>query len=285
MKLFKLLSISVLAAGLLNSCLVDDDIPANIETTPYIVGFDQASATNSYFEDIGPVEVAYPVSLKGSPTGSNNTEDIVVSYSVDPTSTAIEGQEYDFVSNTGSLTIPANSNFALLPIYVNTGNLDPDAPTNLKINIATSTDNTTVSAQYQQLTITFVGCQSVLGGNYAVTGLRLPDNASFSMGTEPLTEVAANTFHTLTVGHWAAGSNSPDHGFDFVDVCGQLTILPDQLLMNAFSNEWGGIQHEDELAETGSHGFVDPVTGDFEIVYHIVLSGTDYIYNMTYTKL
>lgn len=283
MKLFKVLTMSVLAAGLLNSCLVDDDVPANIETTPYIVGFDQAAATNSYFEDIGPVQVDYAVSLKGSPTGNNNTEDIIVNYSVDPTSTAVEGQEYDFVNNTGSLTIPANSNFALLPIYVNTGGLDPDAPTNLKINISTSTDNTTVSAQYQQITITFVGCQSVLGGNYYVTGLRFPDNASFTRGAEPLNEVAANTFHTLTTGHWAPGTQGPDQGFSFVDICGQLTILPDQFLMNMYSNEWGGIQHED--AETGSHGYVDPVTGDFEIVYHIVLSGTDYIYNMTYTKL
>lgn len=280
MKLFKIFSISILAAALLNSCLVDDDVPANIESTPYIVGFDQAAATNSYFEDIGAVEKQYAVSLKGSPDGRNYDRDIVLNYSVDSASTAVEGEEFDFVNNTGTLVIPANSNFALLPIYVNTGSLDPDGPTSVIINLSATSDDAVVSAQYSRLTITFVGCQSQLEGNYLVSGVILPDNNSYSMGVEPVVEVAANTFHTLTTGPWPAGSQGPDQGFSFEDICGNLTILPDQFLMNMYSNTWGGVQYEG--SPTGVHGVVTEL--GFEIHYTIVFATGTNIYEMTYIR-
>ncbi|NIK91217.1 hypothetical protein GZ212_03550 [Mangrovimonas sp. CR14] len=283
MKNFKLLTLLLVSALFSVSCIVDDedetlDAMAN---TPYVVGFKTASFTESYFSDEGPIESYYPLNLIGGMDGTPSASNIVVNYSVNPASSATEGVEFDFMDNSGTMTIPAGQRFDEFGIYINTGNLNPTEPTRLILDLeGVASNNATISSFNTTLTITFVGCQSELGGqNYLVTGTR-SDGASFSMGVEPLEEVGVNTFHTLTTGHWAAGSLQPDHGFSFVDVCGELSILPDQYLMNAYSNTWGGVQYPD--ASSGAHGVVDE-NGNFTIIYSIVLSGTNYIYTMTYT--
>ena len=72
MKNFKLLTL-LLAVSLVSvSCLVDDEDKTldALANTPYVVGFNQNVANESYFEDIGAVEKTYPVNLVGGQDGN-----------------------------------------------------------------------------------------------------------------------------------------------------------------------------------------------------------------------
>lgn len=280
MKKSKLLLLAVLSLSILNfSCLVDDEEDTSLAESPYVVGFNSNQALLSYFEDLGPIEAEFPINLLGGQEGYLNG-DIKVNYSIDPSSTAVEGQEFDFVDTSGSVTIPSGGSFAMFPLIVNTGGLDPSEPTILKLNLdSTSGANSVISALGKSLEITFVGCQSELNlYNYSVIVTR-GDGAQWNHGVQDIRFEAANTFKTRTTGSWADGTLAPpDQGYVFTDVCGDLNVA-DQNLMDYYSNQVYGVN------ALGPDGSVDSVTGDFEVEYTITFDAGNNNYVHSYTRL
>ena len=268
----------VLTLSALNfSCLVDDEDEGGlqgIENSAYIIGFAKKTENESYFEDEGAVVKNYPVSILGGNSGNPTTSDVAVSFTVDPSSTAVAGNEYN--STTSSFVIPAGENYGTIPVTINTGGLDPDTPTFLKLNLTSSTGSV-ISDLNGSLTINFVGCQSqVATFTYDVTTIRISDNALQAQQVETITMESVNVFRTASVGPYgpgntAGGSIGGTEGFTFNDVCGEITV-ESQNLVSLYSNQVFG------------SGSVDPVTGDIEITYTITFGTGDRVYTSTYVK-
>lgn len=279
MKNSKIVITALIVSLFATSCLVDDEA-VEFADGPYIVGFKNDVAAESYFADQGPVTKTYPVDILGGADGTATEEDIVINYEIDPSSTATEGQEFNFVDNSGSLTIPAGSSFTEFPLQINTGGFDPNEPTELILNLtSTTSDGAVVSSIDDQLAITFVGCQSNVDDfTYEVTTIRESDQAQLKKGIETLTMPEVNNFVTQSTGGYGldavGGSLVPPanrDGFLFNDICGDITI-PEQSLGDLYSNLVYG------------SGEVDPETGDISLRYAIEFDGEPSWYVSTFVK-
>ncbi len=284
MKKIKLLSVLFVASLLSVSCLVDDEdarVDA-LQNTPYVVGFNQNVANESYFEDIGAIEKSYPVNLVGGQDGNPASSDIVVNYSIDPSSTATEGQEFDFLENTGQLVIPAGQDFGLFSILLNTGNLDPNTPTQLVLRLDSVEGNRANIGTINELNllrITFVGCNSQLAGNYELTTTR--DDGAQVIRPEVITLLGPNYFETESTGLWGTNAIgvSPDSSMNFEDVCGDVSVPLQNLAQGFYSNEVYGTNL------TGPDGEVDQTTLDFYFDYWVTFTAGNSQYNASFERL
>lgn len=270
----KLMSLLVVASVFM-AC-TDDDIRTeqNLSNGPKVVGFISSLATVEYFTDEGVVLREFPMSLIGNGNGQPSATPIEVTYEVDPASTATEGVEFDFVDDSGKITIPAGGTFGNFPINVNTGQLNPTQKTQLILNLVSSTPGSTIGAQYDQLRITFVGCQSQLQGSYTVI---ISTVAGTSTRTnESISVVGVNRFKTIYVGRYALGTFTPS-GYQFVDICGEIAV-PDQNL-GQYSNQVYGI----DAYGAGVDGIVTSPT-QFEVKHNISFAAGDQTQNYRYTR-
>jgi hypothetical protein len=278
MKNIKKLCILLVLPLLCVSCLVDDTNETGLEYTPYIVGFNNGVAAESYFADEGVVLANYKINILGGNGAIVPTQDITISYIVDAVaSTAVEGVEFDFVSNTGTVVIPAGSTFTDFPLNINTGNFDPTAPTILRLTLtATGDDGSVVSSIHDTLDVTFVGCQADLNlYTYSVVTTRLTDNLLVNNQTESIAITAVNNFRSQTVGQYGPGTlTGPiggENGYDFFVICGEVTI-PSQNLVNLYSNQVFGA------------GSVDIDTGTMTNIFTITFSAGNRQYRSVYTR-
>lgn len=271
----------LLFTTLLNSCVVDDTADVRFDQSPRVIGFKNDVAAESFFEDIGPVQTNYPVDVLGGEDGTLLEEDLTFNFEIDPASTATEGQEFNFVDNSGTLTIPAGKDFVNFPLEVLTGGLDPNAPTVLVLKLtSTNSDNSVISSLNDTLEITFVGCQSTVNeSQYQVTTIRQSDDLLVKSGVESISMVDVNVFKTESTGPFGPdsaggpiGPNPDDQGFVFRDICGDITI-DSQNLVGAFSNQVSG------------SGIVDPDTGDITFTVFITFGEDIETYIATYEKL
>jgi hypothetical protein len=215
-KLFLLLILPLFCV----SCLVDDEDTGGLQginNSPYIVGFQSSSTLESYFEDLGAVDVDLQVNVLGGNAGIALPSDIQVSYEVDPSSTATEGNEFSLNGN--SFTIPAGTTFGVLPVQINTGGLDPDEPTTLVLKLTTTNNSSVVSAINDTYTITFVGCQSNHAGTYTN-----PDVPSGAGGQATITQTAPNTYTVSALPYLGTGGGVNPIEFGFTNVCGDINI-------------------------------------------------------------
>jgi len=273
----KLMSLLILAAATV-AC-TDDDIRTeqDFSNGPKVVGFASPFESVAYFEDLGAVERGFPVTIIGQGNGQNPTSPIVVHYEVDPASTATEGTEFDFVDQSGIVTIQPNGTFANFPLLVNTGQLNPTQKTELILNL-TSADGAVVGAQYNRLRIVFVGCQSQLAGMYTTRCTRNDGFVRNFPAPEEIFLVDVNTFKTTTTGTYLPGSIAPDQGYNFIDICGDMTVPKQNLCQGTYSNEVYG------LTDDGTDGhMIDANT--FEIRYEITFAAGNRQYVSKYTRI
>ncbi|GLB48823.1 hypothetical protein [Neptunitalea lumnitzerae] len=262
MKKLKFYLVGLLAAASMTSCLLDDEVDPYTQNMDYIVGFDEATSTLSYFADEGVVTYYYPISLKGSKDGGTFDQDITLDLSVDPTSSAQSGVEYSFAAN--QVVLEAGSDYVLLPVDIHTGAFNSEMPTELVINISTNTEDTVVAAAYSSLTITFVGCISTIQeGEYLIT---FGSSSSQYVGQsyyDDVTMVDVNTFMTTETPPFMPGANyQPSFstwGFEFTDVCGDLTV-PTQNLFDYYSNEVYGVTTTDDNLTAQQGAVIDEDT-------------------------
>ena len=266
---------------LVTSCLVDDELDNGLAESKYIVGFKDNVAVESYFSDIGAIQKEYPLEVLGGNAGLATTTNNVVSYVVDTAaSSATEGVEFDFVNTSGQLTIPAGSSFAMFPLLINTGGFNLTQPTVLVLKLTSLSDsNSVISANHETLTVTFVGCQSTVNASMYSLLVTRDDGATYNQGTEAITLTSVNNFKTVTTGGWAAGAIAPpDQGFNFVDICGKITVPNQGLCQNYYSNQVTGV-----TGTNGAHGEV-LANGDIKISYKITFTAGDRTYTNYYTK-
>ncbi|SDR73313.1 hypothetical protein SAMN05216503_0662 [Polaribacter sp. KT25b] len=240
-------------------------------SAPTIVGWAQATVSESYFSDIGTLNNNYPIDVLGTSDGSPTQSDISLTISVDPETTAIEGGEYSLPSTT--VTIPAGSSFAGVPIDLNTGGFNLTQPTLLVLNVSTSVNGVVVSEASKQMRITFVGCKSTLDAStYDVTITRRNTGSVTTRTGITLTALDVNYFESPYVGHWPL---SP--GVRFTDICGDLFITSHDLA-DTYSNQVTGAAGANGLA-----GTVDS-NGNFTLTYSVSPAETWGIYDAVYTK-
>jgi hypothetical protein len=271
----KLMTLMIVAVSFL-SCS-DDGIKTEQDLTkgPKVVGFASKVANVPYFSNQGTVLRKFPMNLIGNGNGQVSSSDIQVSYTVDPTSSAVAGREYSMVDTTGKITIPAGTTFGDFPLNVITGGFSPTVKTELVLNLTTSSPGSIVGAQYSQLRIVFVGCLSQVQGNYNV---RITSGASvWNRADEVVSVIGVNTFRTKYVGGWGFGTFSPA-GFEFSDVCGEMAI-PANLTLGGYSNAVYGIG----AYGAGIDGRVNSATS-FEVTQNIAFSTGDLTYKYVYTR-
>jgi len=114
---------------------------------------------------------------------------------------------------------------------------------------------------------------SNLAGNYDVTVIRDNDGATTAHGIEAITEISPGNYKTVTTGNWAAGSQAPDHGFNFNDTCNTLSVPSQGLFQGFYAND----------VYSTNNGQVLP-NGDLVIYYMIDFSGVPTAYTATYVK-
>ncbi|WP_299523915.1 hypothetical protein [uncultured Lutibacter sp.] len=119
-----------------------------------------------------------------------------------------------------------------------------------------------------------VSCSSDLAGTYNLTMVS-SNGWNVNFPNEVITEVSPGYYKTTSIYRWAVGSIAPDQGFNFTDVCGELTVPDQQLAQGYYSNA---------VANT-EPGFVDGVTGDLKIFYSVEFSGVPTTCVATFTKI
>jgi hypothetical protein len=269
--LFSVLTSSVFIA--ITSCSggIGDNLPGGDTTLgPVIIGWGQPAVTESYFSDIGTLNNLYPLVITGGSDGSPTVSDIVVTLSVDTAnSTAVEGNEFTFPSS--SVTIPAGTTVALVPININTGGFNATAPTQVVVNAVTTSGGVVVSSAAQKLVIKFVGCQSSLA-SYTYLVHTVGRGKEYGPVLETITETSVNSFTTYSVGYWGFSPFNIGNGVKFNDICGTLSVAK-QDLADYYSNEVGPI----------GTSTVDE-NGNFELNYYISLSGLNVPMKGTYIR-
>ena len=262
------------------SCNKDDSNleDENLINTSKVVGFSNSFETVAYFSDEGVVEKSFPVDIINQGSGTPFNEAITVTYTVDPASTAVEGQEYSFVDNSRAVVIAPGQSFGSLPIQVNTGQLNPTMKTELILNLtAVDQDGYIIADQQKQFKVIFVGCQSELAGLYTVVVTR-NDGIVRTYTNETVDLVSVNYFKTRTTGTWAAGAIAPDQGYNFTDICGDITVAPQGLAQGYYSNTVKG------LTADGTDGFVTD-NNNFQVAYEISFAAGPRQYTNVYTRV
>lgn len=273
----KLLLLAIVSLGLF-SC--NDEEPQTFGPNQTIVGFAKKSVSNSYLTDVVNTPLNVPINLIGF---ANETlpGEVVVNWSVDPSSTAVSGVEYT-ISGTQSATISAGNTVGFADFVVYPTTLDPDAPKTIVINLTTvASSNAIVGEQYKQIVVTLQGvCNSQLQGNYTNSTLRLNNATTYTWTDEVITKDlgTVSDYTGSHVGQYygtsqtaatvvGAGSASaqlagPIAVFHFTDICDQIQVNQHNLI-DLYSNI---------VTQSGTqfaNSFKDPDTGIITIQYSI----------------
>lgn len=204
----------ILSASLFILACTNEDVnpEQNFATGPKIVGFEKSFESIAYFEDLGQIEKSFAVNVIGFGKDKTSTSDLEIEYEVDLlNSTATEGVEFNFVNNSNKILIPAGGTFGTIPLYVNTGQLNPTEKTELVLKLSSKNQNVVIGEQYKTTKIVFVGCDTNLEGTYTNTsGTR----TAIISKTAP-NQYSSSYFPSFSTYYW----------FDFVDICGELTIV------------------------------------------------------------
>jgi hypothetical protein len=282
MKITKYILVFFAMSFAMTSCILDDD-EQTFNEGPNVLLFPSSQVTGFFLNDnADDYTYTVPLSITGG-TGYPLNAKTNANFELDPSSTATEGVEFDFVDNSGSVVIPAGNTFTNVPIVVHSGELDPANPTTVVLNItggsSSATDNIVASGNRGQVIIVLQAtCSSDLGGTYELSVVSSSGTTNFHPA-ETLTEISEGVYLTNTSGTWDVGvlNGGVREGFIFNEVCGSI-IIEQQNLAGIYGNLLEG---------TEVLGTVDPTTGDITLEYTIGFSGNTVFntYTATYVKL
>lgn len=119
-----------------------------------------------------------------------------------------------------------------------------------------------------------VSCSSDLAGTYDLT-MVASNGVIVNRPNEVIYEISPGVYKTSTIYRWDVASIAPDLGFNFVDVCGELTVPDQDLAQGYYSNDVFNTEP----------GFVDGETGDLKIFYTVSFGSGDVTCVATYTKI
>lgn len=219
MKNIKILPFLLLSLVMVISC-VDDDVQSlegDLASTPYVVGFSEASTQARFLIDGTTQLLEIPVNLIGGDTYTD-TPTIEVSYIIDPNSTAVQGTDFSIVDPNQKVTIEADRDFGMIELNVNTFNIDIDQSKTLILRLATPTIGL-VAEQFEEISIEIIGfCESDLAGAYT-------SNEIISAGAPnaTITEVAPGVYRISSMPYLAfGGGGGPPAWIEFSEICGNV---------------------------------------------------------------
>lgn len=294
---FKKLFAVLFIASLATSCDVGNDKELNFGNGSYVAQFPFAEKTAFFPKDDAIVyDYTMPVEIVGG-NGLALATDVTVVYELDlVNSTAVEGLNFDFVGPT-TLTVPANSTFATIPMKIYSGTLDDqNAPkVVLKLTSVSGSDNIVASGNKSSVTITLQGtCTSVLAGTYSTVTTRSTPTAAgpYTVASEVITEIADGTYTTQATANFTLASlglalggswnnlavPAPRGGYIFKEVCGRVA-LEEQNLLNYYTNL---VQQSPAQYALST---VNPSTGVITIEYTVTFAAGNRNYKSIYTPL
>ncbi len=255
MKNFKIIAFAIVACVFTISCVKDD--VENNSTGAYIVGFKNSQSSYIYTdEDTAPVQVSEPIDLIGGSNGTTSDQNIIIPFSVDPSSTAIQGTDYT-INASGSLTLEAGADFVQLPITINPTALPGNDPKTIVVNLGQLSGTDAIIADDKKtITITIAKCASNLAGTYSLIVTRVDDGVVSTFPNEELTELALGVYETSSTGPYIdlVDDGAPRNGFIFKDVCQSIQV-DEQNLGDYFSNL---VQGDEDAGSVN----LDPITGE-----------------------
>ena len=276
----KKIFIAAFIALTLSACNDDDRLANDDNRGERIAGFPQQSQSVSYFADEGQVTVDVPVVLLGLGNGQAPTEAIEVTYSVNATaSTAVEGVEYNFPSSSRTVTIPAGSTIASIPLLVNTGQLNESSATKVVLTLTQATSGTVVLQSANEISVNFVGCLADLAGTYTAVTVNVATGGTLTQLNQAITETGTNSFITQNSGTFNPGQ-AAIQGYHFSVLCGEIDV-PSQPL---FNGQFGALELVGVPDSSGSDGHV--IDADSFVVKYKANPGSgNYLtWTTTYTR-
>ena len=276
MKTIKYLLIFMLSITTLMSCLVEEEeLSAANDDGPSIAGFADKSHTISGIADGTIYDYGLKMEVKG-PNVLDLQGDVTLTVEADPSSTAVEGIHYTLSK---SITLSKSNNYlGLLPISLLTEGIATPVPAEdqpklyLRISNSESGENVVGNGKLIEVVLAF-SCFSDLAGLYDLY-LTRSNGADVAFPGEEIFLIDEGYYKTTSIYRWAPGSIAPDHGFNFFDVCGVISVPDQDLAQGTYSND---------VYETAP-GTVDIVTGDLVIFYAVVFTDPALCVG-TYTKL
>ncbi len=235
---YRLLLILILGSFTLSSCLLDDEV-TDFGKGPVVVQFEALETAGLFLQTEDNTVYTYdiPVAAFGG-NGLALDRDIELTVSASDESTAKEGRDYEFVSN--SLTISAGKLVGNVQIKVYSENLDASNPVKLVLQIDSSSE--TVSDKNKTVVVLQAICPSELAGDYVYTDGNQVDATIESTGVGTYKLSRDNAFNASFY-------------IEFSDVCGNLTIT-------------GGAIESFGIAVSGD-GSVDSDTGTITLNYTV----------------
>lgn len=292
MKNLKKITLALFSIGLLFSCVKDD--VEDFKSGQHIVGFKKSESSYIYTSaDVNPVQITEPIDLIGGSNGTPSDSNISVQFSVDASSTALPGTDYTIDVTGNQVTIPAGSDFALLPLTIKPITLPGNTPKTIVINLTqVASNNATISDSNKQITITIAKCESALAGNYSLEVTRVDNGTVYNFSTETITATGTlGEYVTSSTGYFGdlalgglddlTDDGAPRNGFVFNDVCQSISI-PDQILGDYFGNDvFGNPDETNEVTLDPSTGLVTSIT----MTYTVQFNAGPRKFRAVYTKL
>lgn len=289
---FKKITLALFSIVLLFSCVKDD--VEDFKSGAHIVGFKKSESSYIYTSaDVNPVQVTEPIDLIGGSNGTPSNSNITVQFSVDASSTALQGTDYTIDITGNQITIPAGSDFVLLPITINPTVLPGNTPKTIVINLTqVASNNATISDSNKQITITIAKCESALAGDYSLQVTRVDNGTVYNFSSETITATGIlGEYITSSTGYFGdlalgglddlTDDGAPRNGFVFNDICQSISI-PDQFLGDYFGNDVFGNPNETNEVT------LDPITGvvtSITMTYTVQFNAGPRKFRAVYTKL
>lgn len=274
---FKYLSI-VLAVLTFTSCMIDDDVILDDVSGTNLASFAQSSQVLSGIANGEEYENDIVLVVKG-PTVENQSGDVEVTVSINPSSTAVEGTHFRLDSKTVILKEEDNYIGKLPIVFLTEGIVAPlEESPKLILNVeSASGENVISNGKPLNIDLNYL-CNSKLAGDYNVK-VRYVYPASgideTSEYVDTFTETGIGEYRTGRVGHWTAAALGGTPGFAFFDICNNITI-PEQNLVDLYSNLVKGVAGESS---------VDPETGIITMEFTVCAGGACREYYVTYTPI
>lgn len=289
---FKKITLALFSIVLLFSCVKDD--VEDFKSGAHIVGFKKSESSYIYTSaDVNPVQVTEPIDLIGGSNGTTSDSNIAIQFSVDASSTALQGTDYTIDITGNQITIPAGSDFVLLPITINPTVLPGNTPKTIVINLTqVASNNATISDSNKQITITIAKCESALAGDYSLQVTRVDNGTVYNFSSETITATGIlGEYITSSTGYFGdlalgglddlTDDGAPRNGFVFNDICQSISI-PDQFLGDYFGNDVFGNPNETNEVT------LDPITGvvtSITMTYTVQFNAGPRKFRAVYTKL
>ncbi|WP_335965966.1 hypothetical protein [Galbibacter sp. PAP.153] len=228
-KNIKLLAICIAVGIMFASCLLDDEV-TDFGTGPNLVGFANSTATFKAEANGQEVNSEIPVQIIG-PSVNKFSDEVTVTISVDPSSTAEEGVNYRLNSKTITLTPDASEDIyeGGIPITIITDGIStPVSETpilNLMISEVSSNGEIVINDKTKSLSASIAYTCPYNINDYAGTYIATTDEFGFYIGQpQPFEVIDGPGENQFTMVNVAAHPEAYDVIVDVDPATGDLTI-------------------------------------------------------------